>query len=281
MIPSGRPAGVYLWDEADSALLVPERLITEDQRRVGPGPLALWVSLRYLALREAPVPDPIQRLVELTGRTPEEVRRDLDRLEASGLLEREARGWRLLSGSGSSEGARSRPEPPGPAAAPRPEDGEAGADEPPGAVPVDEAADLQAVVAIYHKWIGLLGEAQYERLRYWLETMGMSADVIAVAVRQAAVQAPRPRMSYVEGILRNWYNDGVRTLEDLADKGQLDELLDVPGRRGSQRGPGAPFGRPARPPASRLPEGAANASAYRPVDPGQVARWKELYPDEY
>src|SRR5690606_31127310 len=50
MILSGRSSGVYLWDEADSALLVPERLIIEHQRRVGPVPVALWVTLRYLAL---------------------------------------------------------------------------------------------------------------------------------------------------------------------------------------------------------------------------------------
>ena len=133
----------------------------------------------------------------------------------------------------------------------------------------EEAADLQAVVAIYHKWIGLLGEAQYERLRYWLETMGMGADVIAAAIRQAAIQAPRPRMSYVEGILRNWYNDGIRTLEDLVEQGQLADLADAGGKGRTGRG------------ASPVPEGAANAAAYRPVDPEQVARWKELYPDEY
>lgn len=278
MILSGRSSGVYLWDEADSALLVPERLIIEDQRRVGPVPVALWVTLRYLALREAPVDDPIRRLAELSGLTSEEVRRALDRLEAEGLLERTARGWRLRSG-GAAAGAPQAGIDDAAVAAARAGALEAVASSEEPGVPAgaDEAADLQAVVAIYHKWIGLLGEAQYERLRYWLETMGVSADVIAVAIRQAAVQAPRPRMSYVEGILRNWYNDGIRTLEDLAEQGQLDDLLDAAGRRRPFRGPG-PGGRGAT---GSVPEGVANASAYRPVDSDQVARWKELYPDEY
>ena len=273
MILSGRSSGIYLWDEAESSLLVPERLIAEEQRRVGPVAVALWVSLRYLALREAPLADPVQRLAELTGLTPADVRRGLDSLERAGLLERTSRGWRLRSEPGQRERLDS-PRPEGPAArtaavpqaaTQAPQDGldlaAAAADE--------EAADLQAVVAIYHKWIGLLGEAQYERLRYWLETMGMGADVIAAAIRQAAIQAPRPRMSYVEGILRNWYNDGIRTLEDLVEQGQLADLADAGGKGRTGRG------------ASPVPEGAANAAAYRPVDPEQVARWKELYPDEY
>lgn len=278
MILSGRSSGIYLWDEADSALLVPERLIIEHQRRVGPVPVALWVTLRYLALREAPVDDPIRRLAELSGLTADEVRRALDRLEAEGLLERTARGWRLRSGRAAAGAPGAGMDEVGVAAA-RAAAAEAvtSGEEPGIPAGADEAADLQAVVAIYHKWIGLLGEAQYERLRYWLETMGMSADVIAVAIRQAAVQAPRPRMSYVEGILRNWYNDGIRTLEDLAEQGQLDDLLDTSGRRRPPWGVG-PGGRRA---AGTVPEGVPNASAYRLVDPDEVARWKELYPNEY
>lgn len=267
MIRSSGSSGVHLWDEADAALLVPERLIVETQRQVGPVAIALWVSLRYLALRETPVTDPVRRLAELTGLAEAEVRRGLDTLEAAGLLERTARGWRLRSGPSQRRAAGTGPfdgrgtSAPGTGPAPSPREVAAAR---------EEAADLQAVVAIYHKWIGLLGEAQYERLRYWLETMGMSADVIAVAIRQAALQAPRPRMSYIEGILRNWYNDGIRTLEDLAEQGQLAEVMGAAGRGRSERGSSDP-----------IPEGSANAAAYRPVDPDQVARWKELYPDEY
>lgn len=272
MVLSSRSSGIYLWDEADSALLVPERLIAEEQRRVGPVATAIWVSLRYLALREAPLADPIQRLADLTGLGQAEVRQGLDRLEGAGLLDRTPRGWRLRSQPSQrqvSDGAQQD----GPARGALPA-GPTSAATDLAAADQEEAADLQAVVAIYHKWIGLMGEAQYERLRYWLESMGMGADVIAVAIRQAAVQAPRPRMSYVEGILRNWYNDGIRTLEDLAEQGQLAEVMESAGKGRAGRGSGAGGAAP-------VPEGAANAAAYRPVDPDQVARWKELYPDEY
>lgn len=87
MIRSSGSSGVHLWDEADAALLVPERLIVETQRQVGPVAIALWVSLRYLALRETPVTDPVRRLAELTGLAEAEVRRGLDTLEAAGLLD--------------------------------------------------------------------------------------------------------------------------------------------------------------------------------------------------
>ena len=43
----------------------------------------------------------------------------------------------------------------------------------------------------------------------------MGADVVALAIHEMARSAPTPRIQYLEGILRNWYNDGVRTMADM------------------------------------------------------------------
>ena len=42
----------------------------------------------------------------------------------------------------------------------------------------------------------------------------MPAEVVVKAIEIAAQSGVR-RLNYVEGILRNWLNDGVRNLEDI------------------------------------------------------------------
>lgn len=122
--------------------------------------------------------------------------------------------------------------------------------------------DMQAVVQIYHKRIGLLGPTQYEKLRFWVEEMGMEGAVVALAIEETVRSADVPRISYLEGILRNWYNDGIRTLADVHERKRASRVLSDSAAAGA-------------------PEGTPNADAYRSVSPELVAKWKELYPDEY
>lgn len=121
----------------------------------------------------------------------------------------------------------------------------------------DEAA-LKAVVEFYHQRIGLIGPSQFEKLRFWVEEQQMSPDVVALAIEETVQSARTPRMAYLEGILRNWRNDGIRTLEHLQRNKRVRSLT-LPPRT----------------------EGAPNASAYEAVDPDQVRRFKEMYADEY
>lgn len=119
-------------------------------------------------------------------------------------------------------------------------------------------AGLKAVVAFYHQRIGMLGPTQFERLRFWLDEMGMSSDVVALAIEETVQNAKTPRMNYLEAVLRNWYNDGVRTVADLQRSKQTRSSA-LPKRS----------------------EGSPNASAYESIDPDAVRRWKEMYADEY
>lgn len=127
-------------------------------------------------------------------------------------------------------------------------------------------ADMDAVVQIYHKRIGMLGPVQFEKLQFWVEEKGMDGEVVALAVEETARSAPTPRIAYLEGILRNWYNDGIRTLKDVAEHKSASQVL-RPAQRGGKE--------------EQKAEGMPNAAAYRRVDPAEVAKWKELYPDEY
>lgn len=121
-----------------------------------------------------------------------------------------------------------------------------------------DEAGLKAVVAFYHQRIGMLGPTQFERLRFWIEEMGMSSDVVALAIEETVQNAKTPRMNYLEAVLRNWYNDGVRTVADLQRSKQTRSSA-LPKRS----------------------EGSPNASAYESIDPDAVRRWKEMYADEY
>ena len=122
-------------------------------------------------------------------------------------------------------------------------------------------ADFQAVLDLYHKRIGMMGPKQRDKLRFWVEEAGMSAEVVAAAIDLTARKAEKPRIQYLEGVLRNWYNDGVRTLEEA-----LKRYPEIAGESGG---------------ASAGYEGAPNAGAYAEADRELIQKWKELYPDEY
>jgi DNA replication protein DnaD len=46
----------------------------------------------------------------------------------------------------------------------------------------------------------------------------MTAEVVAAAIDITARKADNPRIQYLEGVLRNWYNDGVRTFDEALKK---------------------------------------------------------------
>ncbi|NLA58488.1 MAG: DnaD domain protein, partial [Firmicutes bacterium] len=87
------------------------------------------------------------------------------------------------------------------------------------------------------------------------------AEVVAAAIDITARKAENPRIEYMEGILRNWYNDGIRTFEEA-----LKKYPEIAGETSS---------------ASTSYEGAPNAGAYTEADQDLIQKWKELYPDEY
>lgn len=75
---------------------------------------------------------------------------------------------------------------------------------------------LDIVLDAWREHIGELGPKQLDVLTSWIEEpdRAMPAEVVVKAIEIAAQSGVR-RLNYVEGILRNWHNDGVRTLEDV------------------------------------------------------------------
>lgn len=75
----------------------------------------------------------------------------------------------------------------------------------------------------YHRHIGMITKTQVERLGWWQTEQGMDGDVITKAIEvlkeeQSAKRVRGHAFPYLDGILVNWYNDGIRTLEDIKER---------------------------------------------------------------
>ena len=147
---------------------------------------------------------------------------------------------------------------------------------------------LQILFDFYQKQVGLMGPVQEEKLRYWVVEQGMDIEVIVAAIAEMMKTSSR-RIEYLEGILRNWYNEGIRNLDQLTAQRKRWEEEQQNKRsqkrtKESKRASGFMKKLPGQTQAAASSEGyegVANAGAYKPVDPEAVKRWKEMFKDEY
>ncbi len=61
------------------------------------------------------------------------------------------------------------------------------------------------------------------RMSKWLDTYGFSMDIILEACKRTVMQTSKPSLNYVDSILTSWYNEKVKTLQDVA---ALDKLYE-------------------------------------------------------
>jgi len=248
-------------------LAVPRELFTVYQPAIGGLAVLTWLNLYEISGRDDVPGDVLAETARRIGVDASALDETLTVLERAGLLERAGAAFALRMPGSRIPGAVSAVQPTSTAAAatdgePSPPAAAVPSPTQPSMEPASPAgADdggLGAVVAFYHQRIGVMGPSQFEKLRFWLEEMGMSPDVIALAIEETVQNAKSPRMNYLEAVLRNWYNDGVRTVADLQRSRQARATA-LPQRS----------------------EGSPNAAAYETIDPDAVRRWKEMYADEY
>ena len=222
-------------------LTVAGELFTVYQRVIGGAATLVWLNLRYAVEAGKPF-DPAE--LRLAGLGQDDLVEAINRLEAYGLVERDGSGFIVheplsLEGFEARFGQASVPDDKVVEAKPRPRTEDRRSPlakrrkssrmlrlvEPAASEPESENPDMQAVMQIYHKRIGMIGPTQYEKLRFWIEEMGMEGAVVALAIEETVRSAEVPRISYLEGILRNWYNDGIRTLADLHERKRASRVL--------------------------------------------------------
>src|SRR5690606_23860845 len=68
---------------------------------------------------------------------------------------------------------------------------------------------------------GVLSPSMLDRFEFWLHDLKMSADVVCAAIDEA-LRRNVTRISYIDAIVRNWHNDGIRTADDLRARGRAD-----------------------------------------------------------
>ena len=75
--------------------------------------------------------------------------------------------------------------------------------------------DNKKIIEEYEKEIGLLTPYQYEKLITY--TVDLSQEMIIEAIHRASSMNKR-NLSYIEAILKNWINNGYKTLGDIKNK---------------------------------------------------------------
>ncbi len=89
----------------------------------------------------------------------------------------------------------------------------------------EEQASFEWLVNYWTTRVEAPTPEEMRKLLYWMETKSLSHEVIAVAIEEMRVSASSPGFPYVEGILRNWYANGIRTYNDLLENPHLTKVL--------------------------------------------------------
>lgn len=72
----------------------------------------------------------------------------------------------------------------------------------------------------YQKRIGVMDGQQYQILTDYLTLDGMELEVIKIAIDKAADNGKRS-FSYINSILKNWRQNGIRTMVQVEDEQRL------------------------------------------------------------
>ncbi|AEM79977.1 DnaD domain protein [Thermoanaerobacter wiegelii] len=77
----------------------------------------------------------------------------------------------------------------------------------------------------YRKILNALGlkedelmESHKEMMDRWMDDLGFDVDVIIKACNECTLKLNEPSFPYINKILINWFNEGIRTVEDLENK---------------------------------------------------------------
>lgn len=218
-------AGVLLQGLDNLPVQVPLAFF-ESQASLGPTAALLWINLLACAQTDRPVR--IAELARLMGVEVQELEQAMVVLASHGWIDDEGLVIRLAV----------------PEFAPGQGAGEAAV-----AVLDEEQASFEWLVNYYATRVGNPTPEEMRKLLYWMERRQMSHEVIAVAIEEMCAGAARPSFRYLEGILRNWHAQGVRTYADLVERPTLAKVL-------------------------------LQKPAEEELTPAE-RRWKEVFPDEF
>lgn len=210
---------------ADLPVQIPVELFAE-QKRLGADAVLLWINLLFY----------VQQRRRLTLRSAaEQMGLSVQRVEEA-FVKLAEQGWVNDSG-GTLRLAISR----GDGEQPVPVRGAAVLD--------DEQAGFEWLVNFWTHKVEAPTAEDMQRLYHWTDERGMSPELVAAAIEEMCSSVSRPNIGYLEGILRNWLEEGVMSYADLTSKPYLSKVLPQKQREG--------------------------------VHPDAERKWKEFFPDEF
>lgn len=96
--------------------------------------------------------------------------------------------------------------------------------------PVD--SDLARIVQHYENIVGAFPRSALEKLQSWRELYNTEMLILAI---DTAAEAGKRSWTYINGILTNWKNEGVRTLGDVAASNENRQQQARPGTAGGRK----------------------------------------------
>ena len=226
--------GIPLKGLENNAVQVPRELL-HNQAQLGMEAVLLWVNLAAFAQRGESVS--MQGLADYMGMNRSHVETSLAALADRGWINDEGMEIRL-SVPATSDATET---------APIPHDQQR--QTPPKMLDPGQA-QFEWLVNFWSHRVGSADTDVMRKLLFWMEQKGMSHEVIAVAIEEMCTNAQRPTLAYLDGVMRNWYNEGIREYRDLTDRPHLAKVLP------------------------------ANSKEQR-IHPDAERKWKELFPDEF
>ncbi|NLM40949.1 MAG: DnaD domain protein [Firmicutes bacterium] len=221
-MPGQRTRGVLLKGVEGMPIQVPQEIL-HCQARLGPVATLAWINL--LALAQMGRPMHIDDLTETMGLPKWEVSKALALLADAGWINDEGLEIQLEI----------------------PERAETAVAQ---ELPLEvEPEEFEWLVSYWSARVAPASPEEMRKLLYWMDTKGLSHEVIAVAIEEMLISAAQPSFPYLEGILRNWHAVGVRTYNDLLENSHLTKVL-------------------------------APIAGRRELSPAEK-KWKEVFPDEF
>ncbi len=188
--------GIILKGVTGMPLLLPKEILSM-QRVLGIEAVLLWINL--LALAQEGEPMNLDQIAETMGLSYQVIEKALVTLADSGWISDEGREIRLKVAR-DLEPKKQK------------------------AVLDDKQAGFEWLVGFWCNKLQAPSPEQLQKLLFWMEKKALSHEVIAAAIEEMCACVESPHISYLEGILRNWYNDGVREYEDLVQRPYLTKL---------------------------------------------------------
>ena len=191
--------GILLRGMEGLPIQIPQEIL-DYQAVLGPKAALLWINLVAMAqLRE---PLKLNILAEQMGLPEQEVSQLLALLDDRGWINDEGIEIKLTI--------------------PVVEEAAAAAEE---SILDEEQASFEWLVNYWTTRVAAPTPEEMRKLLYWMETKGLSHEVIAVAIEEMRVSAKSPGFAYLEGILRNWHALGIRSYNDLLENPHLTKVL--------------------------------------------------------